>query len=60
MSATAAEQPPTTTASGDAFRLEIDGLEAILWFDLPGEKVLSCEAVVIEKSTGSIARYSFN
>ena len=56
MSATAAEQPPTTTASGDAFRLEIDGLEAILWFDLPGEKVNKLSARVLEELDGILAR----
>jgi 3-hydroxyacyl-CoA dehydrogenase/enoyl-CoA hydratase/3-hydroxybutyryl-CoA epimerase len=55
MSATAAEQPATTPASGNAFRLEIDGPDAILWFDLPGEKVNKFAARVLEELDTVIA-----
>ncbi|MGK2858995.1 MAG: 3-hydroxyacyl-CoA dehydrogenase NAD-binding domain-containing protein [Thermoanaerobaculia bacterium] len=55
MSATAVEQTETPTASGSAFRLEIDGPEAVLWFDQPGEKVNKFAAWVLEELDGVIA-----
>jgi 3-hydroxyacyl-CoA dehydrogenase/enoyl-CoA hydratase/3-hydroxybutyryl-CoA epimerase len=56
MSETAAEEIATTTGAGTAFRLEIDGPDAILWFDLPGEKVNKLAARVLEELDGVIAR----
>ncbi|MBI2213362.1 MAG: enoyl-CoA hydratase/isomerase family protein [Acidobacteria bacterium] len=51
----AVEQPTTTLARGNAFRLEIDGPDAILWFDLPGEKVNKLAGWVLEELDGQIA-----
>ena len=56
MSATAVEETTTSTTSLNAFRLEIDGPTAVLWFDLPGEKVNKFAAWVLEELDGVLGR----
>jgi len=55
MSASAVEQAGPSLVSGKAFRLEIDGPDAVLWFDLPGEKVNKFSTWVLEELEGFIA-----
>ncbi|MFA6955010.1 MAG: 3-hydroxyacyl-CoA dehydrogenase NAD-binding domain-containing protein [Thermoanaerobaculia bacterium] len=55
MSAAAVEQAGMTLVPGKAFRLEIDGEDAVLWFDLPGEKVNKFSTWVLEELDGFIA-----
>ena len=49
-----AEAPPSTPAAAPAFQLERDGDLAILWFDLPGEKVNKFSSHVMIEFAGVV------